>query len=69
MIEIHTDALLSMMLLLVIMLFSGVLWATLWSLLAFTFEYPKNPSWRTAVPAALPFLILLLVLLKVIVFV
>lgn len=45
------------------------LWVVVWTFLAFAFEYPKNPSWRTAVPAALPFLILLLTMLKVIVFV
>lgn len=44
-------------------------WFALWILLAFTFDWPDQPSWRTAVPAAVVVLFGLLCALKVIVFV
>ncbi len=45
------------------------IWFTLWMLLAAFLEYPNEPSWRTAVPAACLVLFGLLCALKVIVFV
>ncbi len=44
-------------------------WAVLWALAAAFFEYPDQPSWKTAVPAAVVVLFGLLCALKVIVFV
>jgi len=69
MIEINMQDVIGFIMLVLAAGFCVYLWLTIWIFLAFAFEYPKNPSWRTAVPAALPFLILLLTMLKVIVFV
>jgi len=43
-------------------------WAGLWAMLS-VLEYPDDPSWRTAVPAAVVVLLVLLIVTKVIVFV
>jgi hypothetical protein len=45
-----------------------VSWAVIWAMLGIL-EYPENPSWRTAVPAAVIVLFVLLCVVEVIVFV
>ena len=43
-------------------------WLAFWALLGIL-EYPENPSWRTAVPAAAVVILVALITAKVIVFV
>ena len=69
MIEISIEALARFGLGLATAVFSTAFWFFLWIFLAFVFEYPNQPSWRSAVPAAAVILFITMVIAKVIVFV
>ena len=69
MIEIQTELLYQFILGIGLVGCTIVTWAFFWVMLAGMFEYPDQPSWKTAVPAALIVIIPILIAAKVIVFV